>query len=202
MAKKFVRGVTGIEDIESYDKSLTNVNDLVSDGQNTYVHTKKGKTESYYNITNAVNQVKSSDNTLTINKENDTISISNKSLATKQELADSNSETNAQLAQKQNKLTAMLGVSITGDSISLTTFESYNGDLNNITDTCLAKPIDGATNLPSGAGLYGIISVVRISDIILQKYHSLNNTIYTRLRSGFGDGIRWTQWVKVTSTEI
>ena len=33
MAKKFVRGVTGVEDIESFDKSLTNVNDIVSDGR-------------------------------------------------------------------------------------------------------------------------------------------------------------------------
>ena len=29
MAKKFVRGVTGIEDIESFEKTLTNVNDII-----------------------------------------------------------------------------------------------------------------------------------------------------------------------------
>lgn len=87
MAKKFVRGVTGVDDIEKFDKSLTNVNDLVSDGQNTYLHTKKGKDEFYYNITSSVNNVQSSDDTLTITKENNTVSIANKNLATKQELA-------------------------------------------------------------------------------------------------------------------
>lgn len=29
MSKKFVRGVTGVDDIEKFDKSLTNVNDLI-----------------------------------------------------------------------------------------------------------------------------------------------------------------------------
>lgn len=87
MAKKFVRGVTGIEDIESYDKTLTNVNDILSDGQDTFVHTKKGKTESYYKLTDSVKQVESTDNTLTISKEDGTVSISNSGLATKKELA-------------------------------------------------------------------------------------------------------------------
>ena len=87
MAKKFVRGVTGVDDIESFDKTLTNVNDLISDGQNTYVHTKKGKVESYYNLTDSVKQVQSTDDLLTINKQDDTVSIANSGLATKQELA-------------------------------------------------------------------------------------------------------------------
>ena len=70
MAKKFVRGVTGIEDIESYDKTLTNVNDILSDGQNTYVHTKKGKVESYYNLTDNLKEVLSDDSTLiTVSKD-------------------------------------------------------------------------------------------------------------------------------------
>lgn len=87
MAKKFVRGVTGVEDIEAFDKTLTNVNDIVSDGQDTYVHTKKGKTESYYNLTDSVKQIESTDNMLTITKEDGTVSIANIGLATKEELA-------------------------------------------------------------------------------------------------------------------
>ena len=71
MAKKFVRGVTGIEDIESYDKTLTNVNDILSDGQHTYVHTKKGQTESYYNLTDNVKTITSSGGTITVEKSND-----------------------------------------------------------------------------------------------------------------------------------
>lgn len=73
MAKKFVRGVTGIEDIESYDKTLTNVNDILSDGQDTYVHTKKGKTESYYKLTDSLKSVTSDNSELiTVTKDDTT----------------------------------------------------------------------------------------------------------------------------------
>ena len=106
------------------------------------------------------------------------------------------------LAQKQNKLTAFGGVSITGDSISLRVLDTYNGDLNNLTDTCLAKPVDEAPNLPTGVDGHGILSVVRISDVISQKYHAVNNTIYTRIRKGFGNSPTWTPWVKVTTTTV
>lgn len=70
MAKKFVRGVTGVEDIESYDKTLTNVNDILSDGQDTYVHTKKGKNESYYKLTDSLKSI-TSDNSdiITVTKD-------------------------------------------------------------------------------------------------------------------------------------
>ena len=71
MAKKFVRGVTGVDDIEKFDKSLTNVNDLISDGQDTYVHTKKGKNEFYYKLTDGVTSVNSKDGTITVEKSDD-----------------------------------------------------------------------------------------------------------------------------------
>lgn len=73
MAKKFVRGVTDVDDIESFDKSLTNVNDLISDGQNTYVHTKKGKNESYYKLTDSLKSVISDNSELiTVTKDDTT----------------------------------------------------------------------------------------------------------------------------------
>lgn len=72
MAKKFVRGVTGIEDIESYDKTLTNVNDILSDGQDTYVHTKKGKTESYYKLTDSLKSIISDNSELITVTKDDT----------------------------------------------------------------------------------------------------------------------------------
>ena len=130
MAKKFVRGVTGVDDIEKLDKSLTNVNDLVSDGQNTYVHTKKGKNELYYNITNSVNQVKSSDDTLTITKDNDTVTIANNTLATKQELATEKSSIDGLLAQKQNKVVNNGSIGVLGDSLQMlyTWYSEYNND--------------------------------------------------------------------------
>jgi hypothetical protein len=73
MAKKFVRGVTGVEDIESYDKTLTNVNDILSDGQDTYIHTKKGKNESYYKLTDSLKSVISDNSDLiTVTKDDTT----------------------------------------------------------------------------------------------------------------------------------
>lgn len=71
MAKKFVRGVTDVDDIEKFDKTLTNVNDLVSDGKNTYVHTKKGKNEFYYKVTDGVTSVNSTGGTINIEKSDD-----------------------------------------------------------------------------------------------------------------------------------
>ena len=121
MAKKFVRGVTGVDDIDKFDTSLTNVNDIISDGQNTYVHTKKGKNELYYNITNAINKVQSSDNTLTITKENDTVSIANKTLATKQELS-----------QKQDKLNSSMSIAVTnGQWLRQAYFKPYTYNSSN-----------------------------------------------------------------------
>ena len=106
------------------------------------------------------------------------------------------------LAQKQNKLTAFGGISITGDSITLNVLDRYEGDLNNLTDTCLAKPIDNTVNLPTGVGGDGILTVVRIGDVITQKYQSLDNTIYTRLRRGFGDSPTWTPWRRIATNDL
>lgn len=336
MAKKIVRGITDVKTITKQDFDTNNVNDLLSDGQYSYIHRKKGKTEEYHNLTDNIKTI-SSDNTdlLTVinnNKTNNTALLSPKHDAQKEQVLESTRstisinhgtngtpekttvDTNPQkvlehtnlltdygisknttgnttklgleytrvsegfdlnnlhngcirgerlvnapnttdwfyiqsftqaddtlqhavnlvsvynisytrrkmngvwypwreqvgdksvidglLAQKQNKLTAMGGISITGDSVSLKVIDRYEGDLNNLTDTCLAKPVDNTSNLPTGVGGGGILNVVRISDVITQKYHTLDNVIYTRLRKGFGDGIRWTPWVKVTSTAI
>lgn len=92
MAKKFVRGVTGIEDIESYDKTLTNVNDILSDGQDTYIHTKKGKNESYYKLTDSLKSVISDNSDLiTVTKDDttNTVTIHPKNDAYKEQIIES-----------------------------------------------------------------------------------------------------------------
>lgn len=336
MAKKIVRGITDVKTINNQDYDTNNVNDLLSDGQYSYIHRKKGKSEEYHNLTDNIKTI-SSDNTdlLTVtnnNKTTNSATLHPKHDAQKEQVLESTRSTlnihhgtndtdekttvdtnpakvlehtnlltsygiskstvgnvttlgleytkvednfdlnnlengnvrcekfvnapkqntwffvssanqaddviqyavnlvdehntsyvrrrdagvwhpwreqvgdkstvNALLAQKQNKLTAMGGISITGDSISLTAIDRYSGDLNNLTDTCLAKPVDNTLNLPTGVGGDGILTVVRISDVITQKYHDLNNAIYTRLRRGFGDSATWTPWKKVTTTDI
>ena len=286
MAKKIVRGITDVKTINNQDFDTNNVNDLLSDGQYSYIHRKKGKSEEYHNLTDNIKTI-SSDNTDLLavtnnNKTNNTATLHPKHDAQKEQVLQStrntvniqhgtngtnekttvdtnpakvlehdnlineygiykrklgnstkigleytpvpngfdlnslydgriraNSFLNAPkegtwffvssfvdgeytiqeaitliddknttyrrlknngvwgvwreqvgdksvidglLAQKQNQLTAMGGISITGESISLKTLDRYEGDLNNLTDTCLAKPVDGATNLPTGIG--------------------------------------------------
>lgn len=226
MAKKFVRGVTGVDDIEKFDKTLTNVNDLISDGQNTYVHTKKGKNEFYYNITNAVNQVQSGDNTLTITKENDTISISNKSLATKQELANSVNKvessdntltitkqndtvtianntlaTKQELATKQDTLMAGDGISLNNNTISVIHTPQSTVDCNKIITTQYLKTGDNTINLPPGAHPYGILSVVRIEDMVQQTYQDcyIGSGRYIRTANNASHSPNWVPWEKIVT---
>ena len=184
MAKKFVRGVTGVEDIESFDKTLTNVNDIVSDGQDTYVHTKKGKSESYYKLTDSVKQVESSDNSLTITKEDGTVSIANSGLATKEELAG-----------KENVLSVDYGLSKTtiGGETLLSieyTYVDNNYDLNELTN---GRVTNGHfLNAPS-ANKWFFVSAFQEGNRVVQDaivIGEANNTTYRRVKlSG-----TWGSW--------
>lgn len=262
MAKKITRGITGIKDINKQDFDTNNVNDLLSDGQYSYIHRKKGKAEEYHNLTDNLKTL-SSDNTdlLTItnnNKTNNTALLSPKHDAQKEQVLESERatitiqhgtnattektkvDTNPQkvlehdnliagtyltktssgntttlkvsddfvgiVNGKQNTLTAMGGISITGNSISLTVLDRYSGDLNNLTYTCQAKPVPEAANLPTGVYGHGILTANRIGDVVSQQYHTFNNMLYTRT-ARYADGVpgnvpTWTPWVKVNTAEI
>ena len=111
-------------------------------------------------------------------------------------------ELNYELAQKQNKLTAGDGISITGDSIYLTSLNDYSEDLNNLTYTCTAKPIDNAPNLPTGVGGNGVLSVIRVGNVVSQTYHALDNNVYYRITNNSSTTFVWTPWVKVNTTAL
>lgn len=64
MAKKFVRGITDIKEINKQDFDTNNVNDLLSDGEHNYIHRKKGKTEEYHNLTDNIKTISSSNTDL------------------------------------------------------------------------------------------------------------------------------------------
>ena len=117
-------------------------------------------------------------------------------------MATDSDELNNQLTQKQNKLTAMDGISITGDSISLTAIDNYSEDLNNLTYTCTAKPIDNTPNLPTGVGGNGVLSVIRVGNVVSQTYHALDNNVYYRITNNSSTTFVWTPWVKVTTTAV
>ena len=103
---------------------------------------------------------------------------------------------------KQNKLTAMGGIYITGNNISQLSLDDYSEDLNNLTYTCFAKPIDNTPNLPTGVGGNGILTVNRVGFVVSQTYHTLDNNIYYRITNNSSSTFIWTPWVKVTTTAI
>lgn len=106
------------------------------------------------------------------------------------------------LAQKQNTLTAMGGISIAGNNISLLALDDYSEDLNNLTYSCRAKPIDNAPNLPTGVGGNGILTVNRVGYVVSQTYHALDNNIYYRITNNSSSSFIWTPWVKVETTAL
>ena len=106
------------------------------------------------------------------------------------------------LEQKQDVLTAMDGISITGDSIYLTSLNDYSEDLNNLTYTCTAKPIDNAPNLPTGVAGNGVLSVIRVGNVVSQTYHALDNNVYYRITNNSSTTFVWTPWVKLTTTTV
>ena len=231
MAKKFVRGVTGIEDIESYDKTLTNVNDILSDGQNTYVHTKKGKNESYYNLTDNVKKVEASGETINVVKdENGTVNLStnpqkvlehdnltgntnyvkiehssgkNTTLINSNQISQKFETVDSSLLSKQDKLMAGAGVELKNNIISVLHVPQSVVDLNNIITTQYLKVETGSTNLPQGSGPYGILSVVRIGDVAIQTYQTHNNNgLYIRTAFRIGLNTIWTAWQKIVTQSV
>ena len=74
MAKKFVRGITDIKQINQQDFDTNNVNDLLSDGEYNYIHRKKkDKSEEYHNLTNNLKTLSSSNtDLLTVTNYNNT----------------------------------------------------------------------------------------------------------------------------------
>lgn len=97
MAKKIVRGITDVKTINNQDYDTNNVNDLLSDGQHSYIHRKKGKSEEYHNLTDNIKTI-SSDNTdlLTVtnnNKTNNTATLHPKHDAQKEQVLESTRNT-------------------------------------------------------------------------------------------------------------
>mgnify|MGYP004697326599 CR=1 FL=1 len=150
MAKKFVRGVTGIEDIESYDKTLTNVNDILSDGQDTYVHTKKGKNESYYKLTDSLKSIESTRGTVAIKKGENGTSDTTKVDTNPQKVLEHDNLIVASGLSKQHEeseFTTTLALSDNVMDIINNTVKS----LGNITDYNKQKPYDNLNTLPKNS---------------------------------------------------
>ena len=216
MAKKFVRCVTGVEDIEQFDKTLTNINDLISDGQDTYVHTKKGKVESYYNLTDNLKTITSDDSTLmTVTKDDTTnnVTINPKHDTQKEQSLESTRntvtikhgsngtrettkvETNPQKVLEHENLLNDYGVSkTTSDTTSKIGLEYtavQNGfDLNTLNNGLIRA--GSFINSPSDRTWYFVSSFVE-GNYAIQKAVALldsSNKTYIRYRNNGS----WEQW--------
>ena len=89
-------------------------------------------------------------------------------------------------------------------TIGLKTIDNYSGDLNELTETCLVKPTNDAIHLPGlddgitvVVGGEGILTVVKIGDTVSQKYHTLNNYVFTRIGEYFEGAWEWTGWTSL-----
>lgn len=122
MAKKIVRGITDIKTINNQDFDTNNVNDLLSDGEHSYIHRKKkDKSEEYHCLTDNVKTVETTDASL--------LKVTNyNKTANKVTLSPQHDDT------KQDKLTAGYGVSIENNVINAPLFTrlEIGYDLNNL----------------------------------------------------------------------
>ena len=223
MAKKIVRGITDVKTITNQDFDTNNVNDLLSDGQYNYIHRKKGKTEEYHNLTDNIKTL-SSDNTELLsvtnyNKTTNTALLSPKHDKQKEQLLESTRntisihhgtngtaekttvDTNPLKVLEHENLLTIDGISKTTTenvtTIGLKTIDNYSGDLNELTDTCLVKPTNDANNLPFVGLGKGILTVVKIGDTVSQKYHAIDNIVFTRVGTYWDGAWRWSEWTSV-----
>ena len=226
MAKKIVRGITDVKTINNQDFDTNNVNDLLSDGQYNYIHRKKGKNEEYHNLTDNIKTI-SSDNTELLsvtnnNKTTNTATLHPKHDAQKEQLLESTRntvtihhgtngtaekttvDTNPQKVLEHDNLLTIDGISKTTTenvtTIGLKTIDNYGGDLNELTEICLVRPTNNAVNLPFASGGEGILTVVKIGDTVSQKYHTIDNTVYTRVETYWNGAWEWSEWTLVTPT--
>ena len=224
MAKKIVRGITDVKTITNQDFDTNNVNDLLSDGQYNYIHRKKGKTEEYHNLTDNIKTI-SSDNTELLsvtnyNKTTNTATLHPKHDAQKEQVLESTRntitinhgengtaekttvDTNPKKVLEHENLLTIDGISkvTEGNSttIGLKIIDNYTGDLNELTETCLVKPTNNTVNLPFVGNRDGILTVVKIGDTVSQKYHDLNNQIFTRVGTYWDGAWGWSEWTCVT----
>lgn len=199
MAKKFVRGVTGVDDIESFDKTLTNVNDIISDGQNTYVHTKKGKVESYYNLTDNLKTITSNSDYIKIEKNE----AQSSTLINSEKISQKFATVDSALLTKQNSLMAGAGVQLKDNIISVIHVPQSTVDCNKVITTQYLKVGNASTNLPSGVEMYGILTVVRIGDVIEQTYQDYKgNGRYVRTCYQADTYPKWTVWQKIVTQPV
>ena len=155
MAKKFVRGITGIREVNNQDFDTNNVNDLLADGNDNYIHRRKAdKSEEYHCLTDNIKTIKSTNNLLTVTNDN----VNNTATITVK-----------QDSTKQNKLTAGTNIEITDDNVINCVPMLDIGSKNILRNTSSIKSITGIGDYINGtwgnaSGGDGTIQVFKTTD--------------------------------------
>ena len=219
MAKKIVRGITDVKTINNQDFDTNNVNDLLSDGQYSYIHRKKGKSEEYHNLTDNIKTI-SSDNTDLLavtnnNKTNNTATLHPKHDAQKEQVLQSTRntvniqhgtngtnekttvDTNPAKVLEHDNLHTSYGISksTVGNATTLglnyTRLDGGRFDLNNLVNGKV-RASDFVNTPPQATGWF-FVSSYSEGDFCIQRATSLdhaNNITWVRCkRSG-----TWGQW--------
>jgi hypothetical protein len=185
MAKKFVRGITDIKEINKQDFDTNNVNDLLSDGKDNYIHRRKGdRSEEYHCLTDNVKTINSTDNgLLDVTKDTDTNTVT---LTPKHD------------ASKQNKLLPGYGMKIDGNNIitgnvPTTVREQY--ELNNFTEGIIKG--HSLTNAPD-SNWWVVFAYTEGSYTIQQALKIVTSGSYVETRIRYKQGSKWTEWLDTT----
>lgn len=217
MAKKIVRGITDVKTITNQDFDTNNVNDLLSDGEYSYIHRKKGKSEEYHNLTDNIKTI-SSENTdlLTVtnnNKTNNSALLFPKHDAQKEQVLGSSRhtlniqkgangttqktlvETNPSIVLEHNNLVTDNGIvkNTTGNTTKIglvyTRVDGCHFDLNNLVNGKVRA--SDFINAPASGWFF--VSSYAEGDYCIQRATSLdhgNNIVWVRCkRSG-----TWGSW--------
>lgn len=176
--------------LESSRKTITVTHGAEGTSATTKVDTNPQKVLEHDNLKVGEKLVKThndSSNETTISLDNNFISQVNKATS--------------DVSGKQDKLSASGGIDLTDNNLTLKTFPTYGSDLNTLKETCIVKPNNYTTNLPSGASPEGILLSYVVSDVSIQYYVPYNNTnLYVRTGGKITTTPTWTPWQTILNS--
>ena len=227
MAKKIVRGITDVKTINKQDFDTNNVNDLLSDGQYSYIHRKKGKSEEYHNLTDNIKTI-SSDNTDLLavtnnNKTTNSATLHPKHDAQKEQVLESTRntisinhgtngtdekttvDTNPQKVLEHTNLLTDYGISknTTGNTTKLgleCTKVEDGFDLNNLVNGFVR--CDRFVNAPTNEQWYFVTSYTGL-EATFQEAYTIDSTgyrFYKRYKPNDNSWVAWSEQVTNKST--
>ena len=182
MAKKIVRGITDIKNITKQGFDTNNVNDLLSDGEHSYIHRKKkDNSEEYHCLTDNIKTIKSGDVGLmdvTKDTANNTVTLTVK-----------------HDTSKQGKLTPGYGIKIDDNNTitgNVPTKVAEQYDLNGFTEG-VVKGFK-LTNAPD-QNWWVVIAYSEGNYTIQEAFKFVTSGKYVEKRVRYKQGSTWTEWV-------